>query len=164
MMYLLIGKSGSGKDYIANKLCETLSLTRVDSRTTRKKRKGIDRHIFVSNEQADKEFDRAVAKTVFDGNRYYVLEEDLIGKDIYIIDLEGIKSLKGKEIDYKVLYIDTSWFIRMINMRKRGDTWKAIFLRLKHDRAAYKGIKSEADYIFKNSNAVYDFISTIYKL
>lgn len=158
-LYLLIAKSGAGKDYITDIICEDFGIQRVNSRTTRKQRNAQDRHIFVSEEQADAEFDRAIAKTIFHGHRYYVLEEDLDGKDIYIIDPQGVESLKNNNIEFISIYIDAPWYIRAWQMKKRGDSIKNIFGRLWHDRKAYKGF--EADITVRSSQDVYTLFTKV---
>lgn len=138
-MILLVAKSGTGKDY----LCDRLKLKKVISRTTRSKRYDNENtHKFISKEQAIKEFDNAVGKTIFNKNMYYALEEDLIGKDVYIIDTKGVIDMSDDiRNSMTVVYVKASWFVRFIHMRKRGDTLKSIFNRLIHDRKAFKGFK-----------------------
>lgn len=158
-IYLLVAKSGAGKDYVAEKICKDFGIQQVVSRTTRARRNDTDNHIFVSEAQADLEFDRAVAKTVFHGHRYYVLEEDLKDKDIYIIDPQGVLSLKEKNIDYITIYIDCPWYIRLIHMKKRGDKWINILGRLWHDRKAFKGFKPNIT--VKSSDEAYQLFTRV---
>ncbi|HBJ1650866.1 TPA: hypothetical protein LA460_000084 [Clostridium botulinum] len=159
-LWLVVGKSGSGKDYIVNKIARQFNSGQVISRTTREKRYyNENTHLFVSSQQADKEFNQALAKTTFCGNRYYVLKEDLEGKNFYVIDPKGVRGLKYNQINRPVikLFIDSNWFIRLIHMWKRGDKMKDIIKRLINDRKEFKGFKNEADIVFKNSNEMYDY-------
>ncbi|OSA95695.1 UNVERIFIED_ORG: hypothetical protein B2H93_04555 [Clostridium botulinum] len=159
-LWLVVGKSGSGKDYIVNKIAKQFNSGQVISRTTREKRYyNENTHLFVSSQQADKEYEQALAKTTFCGNRYYVLKEDLEDKEYYIINPKGVRGLKYSQINRPVikLFIDSNWFIRLIHMWKRGDKIKDIVKRLINDRKEFKGFENEADIVFKNSNEMYDY-------
>ncbi|WP_252251218.1 hypothetical protein [Clostridium sp. VAP52] len=159
-LWLVVGKSGSGKDYIVNKIGKQFNMGQVISRTTRDKRfYNENTHLFISSQQADKEFGQALAKTTFCGNRYYVLKEDLEGKEYYIIDPKGVRTFKQNQINRPVikLFINSPWYIRLIHMLKRGDKIKDIIKRLLNDRKEFKGFKNEADIIFKNNNEMYDY-------
>lgn len=154
---LIVGASGSGKDYIVDKLCNRLEMTRVDSRTTRKSRGAGDKHLFVSEEQADAEFDLAIAKTIFDRHRYYVLKEDLAGKDLYIIDPRGVESMRDSGIPHITIYIKSPWYMRAYNMRKRGDKIKNIIRRLINDAREFKGFSGDVN--LGHSNELYDMFA-----
>lgn len=167
-LYFIVGASGSGKDYIVNKICESGEYKKVISRTTRLPRKNEkNSHIFVSNEQADKEFENALFKTKFDNNRYYVLSEDLEGKDFYIIDPYGVVSAPVNvflKYNVRVVYIKETWFKRACNMFKRGDKIKDIIRRLKNDKKEFKDFEYEADYVFSSNDVFYEwFIKEGYK-
>ena len=150
-IYLVVGASGSGKDYIVDKLCEKFDMKKVISRTTREPRyKDEATHIFVTNEQADKEFGYAIAKTIYNGNRYYTLIEDLVKADFYIIDPKGVYSINDdilEQFSYEIIYIKTSWWTRFKNMKKRGDKDSVIWERVKHDANAFIGIDKLSDFI-----------------
>lgn len=156
-LFLVIGLSGCGKDYSIDKLCREFNKKKVISRTTRGKRpceQGT--HLFVSNEQADKEFGKAIAKTIINKNRYYVLEEDLIDRTFYVIDVKGVHNMKNKEkYNITTAYIDINPFKRIYRMFKRGDRIKDIMYRLINDRKELKGFK--ADLNFKNNNEFYNY-------
>lgn len=160
-LYLIVGGSGSGKTYIANKLCNNFGYKNVISRTERKPRYADEYgHIFVSISQANEEYPNSIARTIYNGNRYYTLIEDLIDKDLYIIDVQGVESiLRGEyiatNIEIKTLYLKTSLLIRVKNMRKRGDKWLDILSRLKNDKQEFKGFKG--DYNFSSSDKLYEW-------
>lgn len=158
ILYLIVAKSGCGKDYISDKLCKDYGLKKVISRTTRKPRyEGEDSHIFVSEEQADIEYPNAIKYTDLYGVRYYVLQEDLENGDLYVIDEKGVRD--GKNIENsEVLYINTNIISRVLNMRKRGDSFKSIIIRLIKDKSRDK-IKIKYDHVFKNSDELYKYIS-----
>lgn len=95
---ILVGKSGSGKDYLIKKIQEKYpSIKEVLSSTTREPRyEGEDTHKFVTEEQylKDKESGNMIAYTFFQGNHYYATKDDLRDADIYILDPDGVKSFK----------------------------------------------------------------------
>lgn len=159
-LYLVVGASGTGKDYVVDKLCNELGMKKVISRTTRKPRyQGENTHQFISNEQADKEYGHAIARTVFNGNRYYTLAEDLYGADFYIIDPKGVSSINDnilEHFNYETVYIKVNWWTRFKNMKKRGDSLKNILKRLVNDYKEFKGFKGQQN--FKCSNDFYNYI------
>lgn len=157
ILYLVVGASGSGKTYILDKICKEFNLRQVSSRTTRKPRyEGEIGHKFVTDEQADKEFDTAIAKTNYNGFRYYTTAEDLEESDFYVIDPEGVRSFDYSKVNktVRILYINTFWFIRAYNMRKRGDSFKSITKRLLLDR---KEFKSPMGLVFRSSDQLYNY-------
>lgn len=157
MLYLIVGASGSGKSYICNKICKNFNKSEVISRTTRQPRyKGEETHIFVSQEQADKEFQNSIAKTIFDGNLYYVLKEDIQGKDLYVIDPNGVKSLKIDKSNTMIIFLKVGLIKRVVNMRKRGDKFKSIVKRIINDRKVFKEFENKADVVLYSSDELYD--------
>jgi len=161
ILWLVVGASGSGKTYIINKICRQFNMKQVNSRTTRQPRcKDEIGHKFVTDKIADKEFNDAVAKTNYNGYRYYTTVQDLEVSDFYVIDVVGVKSFDYSRIDKKVkiLFINSPWYTRMINMFKRGDKIKDIINRLKLDKTEFKGFKGDVN--FKSSNDLYDYFET----
>ena len=106
MMLLIVGKSATGKDTIAEEL-ERRGWSSVISHTTRPSRGDGDRHIFVSSEEADLLWDDAVAKTVFDGHRYFATKEDVRRADLYIVDPTGAYEMTTKmpDTDFAICYL-----------------------------------------------------------
>ena len=94
-LYLIVGKSGSGKDTVINKVCELFNYTKVISYTTRPMRTPDENtHIFVT----DKDFNTAkdiVAYTRFNNYRYWATQEQCENNDFYIIDPAGINYFKS---------------------------------------------------------------------
>lgn len=161
ILWLVVGKSGSGKTYIIDRICKQFNMKQVNSRTTRKPRyEGEIGHKFITDEQADKEFNDAVAKTNYNGYRYYTTVQDLEESDFYVIDVQGVNSFEYNKVSkqVKILFINSPWYIRTINMLKRKDKIKDIVNRLKLDKTEFKGFKGDIN--FKSSNALYDYFET----
>lgn len=109
MMYLIIGRTGSGKTHLAN-LLERRGLSRVKSRTTRAPRsENEDGYIFVSEDDAAACTDR-ITDTVINGATYYTTPDDLVEKDFYVIDPIGAKKLAEAMPDetFVILYVSAA--------------------------------------------------------
>ena len=109
MMYLIMGRTASGKDYFAN-LLEQRGLVGVKSHTTRPPRSSEeDTHVFVSPNEADKLTDR-VAYTKIGDYEYFATPQDVEGKDFYVIDPAGLTSLADNMPDkaFRIIYVQAS--------------------------------------------------------
>ena len=141
-IYLLVGRSGSGKSSIAKKLEDYWGYKTLKSYTTREKRSENDNdHLFVS-EDIFKEIPQSeiVAQTYFDGNYYFATKDLVQASDIYIIDIDGLVELKRRydgTKGIKTIYIDTSELIAQLRMELRGDSTDKITQRLLHDKKAF---------------------------
>ena len=144
-LILLVGKSGSGKDYLAS----AFGFRKVVSRTTRSPRPGEvdgDSHLFVSRQDIAKyPVSHIVAYTEIEGEQYCALKQDLAGKDVYIIDPAGVeyffKITSGVfHRPVRIVYIQCRWYKRLYRMWKRNGFEKAIN-RFKDDRITFKNWK-----------------------
>ena len=154
---LIIGKSGSGKDYLANLLCSKTPffhlsnnkgvvvkppyLSQIISYTTRTRRPNEkDTHIFV--EQFDPNTE-TIAQTTYHGHKYWATYEQLVNNDIYIIDPQGAIDLyfkQGYKFNLLVLYLDVPWYIRWNRIRKRN-SWLYACKRIFNDWIAFKSMR-----------------------
>ena len=119
-MFLIVGRTASGKDYLASRM-EYRGYKSVISRTTRPSRGKGDRHIFLTEEQSKLDKDR-VAETVIGGYQYYTTEEDIDGKDIYIVDPMGLKSMSKLGYNVDIIYVKASEEERRKHFTERGET------------------------------------------
>lgn len=147
---LLVGKSGTGKNYVA----EVFHLTSIPSFTTRPKREketnGLE-HEFVTINSWNTVYSKqknVAAKTFFDGNWYWGMLEQIENKDydVYIIDPAGAKFFIdnfGQTVKrtFSVIYLKASLFKRIKNMRKRKDPWNKIIKRLFNDIKEFHGFE-----------------------
>lgn len=154
-LYLIVGKSGSGKDTVINKVCELFNYTKVISYTTRPMRTPDENtHIFVT----DKDFNMAkdiVAYTRFNNYRYWATQEQCENNDFYIIDPAGIDYFKSHYHGKKkiiIINITAPLHTRFFRMLGRGDGFISAINRLINDHKAFKNL--EADYVVNNINSV----------
>lgn len=148
ILIALVGKSGSGKTTIANKLHDVCGYSVLKSYTTRAPRHlGDDDHVFVSDEEFDKLTD-IVAFTEFNGYRYCATKEQVDEADIYVIDPYGLKQLrtlyKGKK-KIVPIYIDVPMEICLERMRARGDNEDKCWDRLRHDEKVFRQFKDDIE-------------------
>lgn len=144
----ILGKSGSGKTTVAEKLNREYGLEIVESYTTRTPRyDGEKGHIFVDLETF-KDLPNKVAYNEFNGNHYCATKEQIDNADLYVVDMPGLKQLKelynGKEV--VAIYIDVPMEICLERMRRRGDSEDKCWERLRHDDDAFRGIHGVIDY------------------
>ena len=101
---LIVGRSGTGKDYLAKQLAEK-GLKQVKSYTTRPKRsEDEDTHIFVTKEEAALLTDR-VAETRIGEYEYFATREQVEESDIYIVDPKGYNDVVSAMPDTAFLLI-----------------------------------------------------------
>lgn len=152
-LYLICGKSGSGKTWTVEKLHKEYGYEVLRSYTTRKPRNKNDKdhyYVMVSDYYADKENGVMATDTCYRHNLYWSRIEQMKTSDLYVIDRKGIQTLldnKSKYRPFVVIYIDASENIRKKRMRLRGDTNYALNDRLDNDEEEFKNIKSYADFI-----------------
>ena len=93
-VFLIAGRSSSGKDSLVREL-NKLGYTNVLSYATRPRRVGEgDTHIFIPPSEVSGFTNDIIAYTKIGTIEYFATKQQLLTSDIYIIDYEGIKSLK----------------------------------------------------------------------
>ena len=123
MKFLIIGRTGTGKDTLA-RLLEKKGLTQVLSTTNRPKRHPEENtHRFVDDETVEKEKGEAVATTIINGYTYYGTRKAVEMADIYIIDPKGMYELVNNmpNTAFSVVYMQADLKDRKINAVKRSD-------------------------------------------
>ena len=135
-LYLLVGKSASGKTTIANILESQYGLPQLQSYTTRPKRHENETgHIFISNEEFD-QLENIVAYTEYNGYRYCATKEQIDQTSVYVIDVPGVDTLLEKYITERpiiVLYFDAPVTTRIERMMDRGSSDTEIVSRIYND-------------------------------
>ena len=93
MIYLIMGRTSTGKDTLGNFLKKE-GISPIISKTTRKKRENENsEHIFVNEDDFKKDKENILVKSKIDDNYYYITKEMLKDDHYYIIDPEGAKTL-----------------------------------------------------------------------
>ena len=142
---VLCGKSGSGKDYLAN----CFNLKRNVGNTTRQARKNEKDYNYYTKDYYLNDVDKSkiVTPTLYNDNYYWVWLKDFESEkfEYTVANFEGIRDLyndiNSGKITRKVkfIYVKCSLVKRIKNMRKRGDTFKDILKRLRTDKIEFKG-------------------------
>lgn len=132
-LYLFVGKSASGKTTIANML-EANGYAQVNSYTTRPPRyEGEIGHTFVTDEEYDK-LENIMASTLYNGYRYCTTLDQLQKVDIYVVDIEGVRTLmENYDLLNRPIYIvlfEAGVYQRIHRMMDRGDSDTQIVGRL----------------------------------
>lgn len=150
MLLCIMGKSGSGKDYIANKISKDFNIPILVTYTTRDKRineiNGRE-HWFISKEEMEniKKNKEMIAYTKIGDIEYCGLYEDIKDKDIiYIIDPNGVEYLMEKypNIDIRVMYVyaDNKTRKKRAMNRDKKDYKKEYRRRVKEEKERFKNM------------------------
>lgn len=156
----ILGWSGSGKTSLVNKASKRFGYTVLKSYTTRPPREDdaadLTSHEFCTMQEAAfiAENDKIMASNWFDGNFYFITQNQLQKADLYVVDVKGLKDLYRNYHDKPIIsiYLDVDSSICADRMSKRGDSDEAIFRRLQHDSEAFKDAKDYCDFVCDNSN------------
>lgn len=146
---IIIGRSGSGKDTVANILAKD-GMKQLLSVTTRPKRSANENtHVFVSEEEA-KQMTSRIAETVINGYQYFATRQQFDECDIYVIDPIGLRSLCNRcpDVDLNVIYIYADQDIRKERAIQRAEDKK------KEAEVFEKRTKSEDAQFSEFENAV----------
>lgn len=134
-LYLLIGRSASGKTTIANMLTKKYGYKSVSSYTTRPPRyEGEVGHLFIDDAAFD-QLGELAGFVEYNGYRYGTTIQQVDEADIYVIDPIGAEYLLDKYTDRPIciIYFDASIPTRIHRMVDRGDSDNAIIRRLLQD-------------------------------
>lgn len=136
ILYLLIGKSASGKSTIATFLEKMYGHKSINSYTTRKPRYYKEPgHIFVSDDEFDR-LGKMAAFRKYDEYRYGTTYEQVQQCDLYIVDPIGaeslLKNLNGSR-PICIIYFDAAVSTRIMRMIERGAGDHEIISRLLAD-------------------------------
>lgn len=108
MIYLIIGRTATGKDTLGHFL-EDEGIKQIVSKTTRNKRDNEeDTHIFVSKEEYENDKENILIETEIDENKYYITKDMLKDDHYYIIDPNSAKKLIKitPTISYYIFYLN----------------------------------------------------------
>lgn len=159
VLLLILGKSASGKDFLANKLCERTGLKQLISYTTRERRINEgETHIFATDvdyEQMQSE-GKIAAFTQIGLYKYWATIDQLYEADTYIIDYVGYKKLRELNLPnlrLVTVYINTPDAIREDRALNRRKDDKAKFrARSFAEREQFRAMLKDADFDYSVSN------------
>lgn len=101
-IFLIVGRTASGKSMIARALSKERQLRQVKSYTTRPIRESEQAypesadHYFISDDEVEKFKDQIAAYTEINGYKYFTTFDELDQCDTYVIDPNGIEDLKQR--------------------------------------------------------------------
>lgn len=159
VLLCLMGKTASGKDTLANKLCERTGMKQVISYTTRERRVNEgDTHIFISDEeyQALEDSGKIAAFTQIGPYRYCCTTDQLYENDVYVIDPAGMKTLLAlnlPNIRLVTVFINTPDEVRKDRaINRRGDDRISFMKRDLAERDQFRTMLKNADFDYAISN------------
>lgn len=126
-LYLIVGRTASGKDSLTRIVAEKYDLNILTSYTTRPKRSGeTNEHIFISPEDVEQYRDDIIAYTKIGDYEYFSTKQQLMNSDFYIIDPNGVEYMKDKikdmtDIELHIIYVAADYVTRKhraLNTRK----------------------------------------------
>ena len=155
----LMGKTASGKDTLANKLCERTGLRQVVSYPTRERRTNEgDTHIFISDKeyQALEDSGRIATFTQIGQYKYCCTIDQLYESDVYVIDPIGVQRLRELNLPnlrLVTVYVNTPDDVRKERaLSKRGDDKLTFMKRDMAERDQFRTMLRNADFDYAISN------------
>lgn len=160
-VFLIVGKTSSGKDSLVSMICERQGYTQLKSYTTRPKRENEgNTHIFIRSEQVQQYKDDMIAYTKIGDYEYFATKQQLLESNFYIIDYRGIEFMKSLPIDlsdikFVTIYIkapDEMREARALNMR--NDDPNVFYKRCFSEMRQFEemAIKEDYDYVITNTS------------
>lgn len=165
-LYLIIGRSGTGKTTVVEELEKRYGYKSIQSYTTRPKRyENETGHTFITKEEFDKK--TMLAYTKFNGYEYGVDADLLSQGDLYVIDIPGVRYLQQSNLLSKKLItinLRCNQDDLIKNMIHRGDSKDMIESRLRNDEIMFADEENfPFDYIIKTNNCIEDKVNKIHK-
>ena len=175
MIYVIIGRTASGKDTIVSKLIKSgyKRIVTYTSRPMRKKEKNGETYHFVTKE----EFEGLIQSGFFaewrsydtvDGVWYYGSSVDSYDTDedrIIILNPDGFHQIKKilEPEKVKSIYVYSNIGTIRNRLKKRGDKKEEAERRIEHDLIDFKGLEDEVDKIVYNNedDKLYDVVQKI---
>lgn len=159
VLICIMGRTASGKDTLANKLCERTGLRQIISYTTRERRINEgDTHIFISNEEYRELEDsgKIAAFTQIGSYKYCCTVDQLYENEIYVIDPIGVRNLKELKLPnlrIVTVYVNTPDDIRKDRaLNKRCDDRLVFAKRDMAERDQFRTMLRNADFDYSISN------------
>ena len=158
-LLLIMGRTASGKDTLANKLTERTGLKQLISYTTRERRVGEgDTHIFISDDEYQEleNSGQIAAFTQIGPYKYCCTINQLYENDVYVIDPAGVKHLRElnlPNLKLVTVYVNVPDDIRKDRgLNKRGDDRLTFMKRDMDERSQFREMLRNADFDYAISN------------
>lgn len=151
IVFLVIGRSGSGKDTLVNYMCQKYGLKKLKSYTTRPPRQNEeDTHIFISPEDVQKYQDDIIAYTKIGEFEYFATKSQLKDINFYIIDPKGVQDLENipnleQEFTFIKLFIYLPEKERKKRIALRGDSEEAFLKRQEGEKQQFDNFEFKTD-------------------
>jgi guanylate kinase len=159
VLLCILGRSASGKDTLVNRLCERTGLKQIISYTTRERRENEgDTHIFITNEQYNdlEQSGHIAAFTQIGRYKYCCTINQLYENDIYVIDWEGVNSLRKLNLPnlrLVTVFINVPDDVREERaLKNRGDDRVKWRERNIAERDQFRNMLRNADFDYSVSN------------
>lgn len=159
VLLCLMGRTASGKDTLANKLCERTGLRQIISYTTRERRVNEgDTHIFIADAdyQALADAGQIAAFTQIGPYRYCCTIDQLYENDVYVIDPAGVQHLRELDLPnlrLVTVYVNTPDDVRKDRaFHKRGDDRLTFMKRDMAEREQFRAMLRNVDFDYAISN------------
>lgn len=159
VLICLMGKTASGKDTLANKLCERTGLRQIISYTTRERRVNEgETHIFISDDEykALEDSGQIAAFTQIGPYKYCCTINQLYENDIYVIDPIGVQHLRELNLPnlrLVTVYINTPDDVRKERaLNNRGDDRHKFMKRDMAEREQFRTMLRNADFDYSVNN------------
>ena len=151
IVFLVIGRSGSGKDTLVNYMCQKYGLKKLKSYTTRPQRQNEeDTHIFISPEDVQKYQDDIIAYTKIGEFEYFATKSQLKDINFYIIDPKGVQDLENipnlkEEFSFIKLFIYLPEKERKKRIALRGDSEEVFLKRQEGEKQQFDNFEFKTD-------------------
>lgn len=151
IVFLVIGRSGTGKDTLVNYMCQKYGLKKLKSYTTRPPRQNEeDTHIFISPEDVQKYRDDIIAYTKIGEFEYFATKSQLKDVNFYIIDPKGVQDLENipnlkEEFSFIKLFIYLPEKERKKRIALRGDSEEAFLKRQEGEKQQFDNFEFKTD-------------------
>ena len=153
---ILVGKGGSGKDYIREYLSTNRGMTFAKSCTSRPRREGeTDEYYYFLSEEEFKEKiqnEEFLQYVTFNGHYYGTLKETFKESNLFIMSPDGIANLSETDRQQCIVFLvdasESTLVRRMTNREQRIDLSKIVD-RINLDRETFKDFR-DYDFIIDN--------------
>lgn len=155
MVFLIVGKTCSGKDTVAHYLEEKYGFKRVVTYTTRPMRpddvQDVSHH-FVSCVDLSK-YDDVFSPTEIDSYWYFMRRSQFEGADcVVIVDPQGVKDFREAGIPCKAIYVDCPEDLILKRAAERETDYGVVSSRLNAERARFDEFRRAEMYDWLVSN------------